>query len=144
MDTDRSEWREGSERLIHGKLTERLIRHFYEVCNELGGGFVESVYSGAYDIALRDAGIPFERERGVEIRFRGKVVGVGRPDFIVAGAVVIECKAVKALEEWQLGQVLHYLRATGLHVGLLLNFGPRPTVRRVLLTPDRQEHRDHG
>lgn len=144
MDAERSIRREGAEGLIQGQLTKRLIGVFYDVRNELVGGFVESVYAGAYEIALRASGIPFERERGVKIRFRGHVVGVGRPDFVVADAVVVECKAVSALEEWHLGQVIHYLRATGLYVGLLLNFGPRPTLKRVLLTAERHGQRDHG
>ena len=120
-------------RLIHAELTERLIAAFYGIYNELGGGFAESVYANAYAIALTEAGIPFEREPAITIRFHGHPVGSGRPDFIVAGAAIVECKAVKALDDWHLSQVLHYLRATGLTVALLLNFGPRASFKRVVL-----------
>jgi GxxExxY protein len=118
--------------LAHAELTERLIAQFFTVYNELGGGFAEAVYANAYAIALAEAGIDCDRERAVEVRFRGRRVGVGRPDFIAAGAVVVECKAVRILEDWQLGQVLHYLKATGLSVALLLNFGPKPSFKRIV------------
>jgi len=119
--------------LLHAGLTDRLLAVFYRAYNELGGGFAESVYANAYAIALGEAGIPFEREATITIEFRGRAVGSGRPDFIVAGAVIVECKAVKSLDDWHLSQALHYLRASGLPVALLLNWGPRAGFKRVVL-----------
>jgi len=133
MDADLSERGRSAERLAHGALTDRLIKAFFEVHQELGGGFSETLYANAYEIALKGAGIAFERERAVSVRFRGQIVGVGRPDFIADGAVIVECKAVRQLDDWHRGQLLHYLRASGLTVGLLLNFGPRPTFARIVL-----------
>jgi GxxExxY protein len=120
-------------RLRHADLTRRLIGLFYDVYRELGGGFAESVYANACAIALRETGLPFERETAIPIRYHGELVGTGRPDLIVAGTVIVECKAVKALEDWHTSQVLHYLRASGLEVALLLNFGPRASFKRVVL-----------
>jgi GxxExxY protein len=119
--------------LLNAELTERLIGAFYRTYDELGGGFAESVYANSYAIALQEADISFVREAPIEITFRGHVVGVSRPDFIIANTVIVECKAVKALEVWQLSQVLHYLRATKCRVALLLNFGPRASIKRIVL-----------
>jgi len=133
MDAELSDRRRSSERLAHGGLTDQLIKLFFAVHQELGGGFAEAVYANAYAIALQDAATSFERESPTSVWFRGRVVGVGRPDFIVAGSVIVECKAMRAVEDWHRGQVLHYLRSTGLTVGLLLNFGPRPSFVRIVL-----------
>lgn len=132
MMTDRSARGDGAVRLAHGELTGRLLRIFFEVYNELGPGFLESVYAQAYAIALTQDNIRFEREASLSVRFRGQPVGVCRPDFVVAGAVVIECKAASALASSHRAQIMNYMRATGLQVGLLLNFGPVPEFKRVI------------
>jgi GxxExxY protein len=133
MDSDHPARTSSRPRLLHAELTDSLIGIFYRTYDELGGGFAESVYANSYAIALQEAAIAFEREAPIEIRFHGQVVGVSRPDFIVATTVIVECKAVKALEEWHLGQVLHYLRATKCRVALLLNFGPKASIKRIVL-----------
>lgn len=134
MDADRSEGTRAPSHLAESVLTDKLLRLFYDVFNELGGGFVESVYAHALAIALTAEGIGFVREPSVPIMFRNTVVGIGRPDLIVAASVIVECKAVRAIEGWHRSQVLHYLRASGLQVALLLNFGPRPEFKRIVLT----------
>jgi GxxExxY protein len=132
MESDHSARAHGSSRLAHGELTGKLLRIFFDVYNELGSGFLESVYSQAYAQVMREEGIPFEREAFLTVLFRGKPVGVCKLDFVVAGVVVIECKAVSSLASIHRGQLLHYLRATGLEVGLLLNFGPAPEFKRII------------
>jgi GxxExxY protein len=121
------------QRLKHREITSRVIQAFFQVYNELGVGFLESVYVRALDLTLIQLGLPTQRELPLEVTFRGHVVGRFRPDLVVAKKVLVEGKAGPALHPSHDAQVLNYLRATMLEVGLLLNFGPRPTFRRLLL-----------
>lgn len=116
----------------HQELTRRIIGVFFEVYNELGHGFLESVYVEALALALRQAGLTVKREFPLTVRFRNRVVGEFRADLVVAGAVLVEAKACQCLHPSHQAQALNYLRATVLEVGLLLNFGPRPSVKRLL------------
>jgi GxxExxY protein len=118
--------------LIDRELTEAIIGAFFEVCNELGYGFLESVYRRALLIALTARGLESESEAPIEVRFRGQPVGHFRADFVVAGRVIVEVKSIHALAEPEKKQLMNYLRATTSEVGLLLNFGPRPTFMRVV------------
>jgi GxxExxY protein len=120
-------------RLKHQELTEQIIGVFFEVYNEMGPGFLESVYIEALGVAFRQAGLRVEREIPLSVHFRGEVVGHFRADLVVGGAVLVEAKACACLHQAHKAQVLNYLRATVLEVALLLNFGPRPTIRRLLL-----------
>ena len=118
---------------LHSEITEKVIGVFFEVYNELGGGFLESVYQQALRIALVQAGLCVSLEVPVPVYFRGEVVGNFRADIVVDESVLLELKAVSALDGAHDGQVLHYLRATRFEVGMLLNFGPKPQFRRFLL-----------
>jgi GxxExxY protein len=119
------------EGLKHCEITRSIIRVFYEVYNELGRGFLEVVYVEALTLALPAAELIVDRESPLEVRFRGHVVGRFRADIVVNGKVLIEVKALPRLEPVHGAQVLNYLRATVLEVGLLLNFGPRAQFRRL-------------
>lgn len=125
-------------RFEHSDLTQKIIGDFYEVYNELGHGFLESVYEAAMTKALRDAGLRAERQWPVEVRFRGEVVGEFRADVLVEGCVIIEIKAARALDSAHEAQVLNYLRATPIEVGLLMNFGPKPEFRRFAFANNRK------
>lgn len=124
--------------LMHSELTDRIIGIFFDVYNELGSGFLESVYQRALIIALRDAGLKVEHEVPLTVLFRGHEVGSFRADLLVESAILIELKAAQTIERIHEAQVLNYLRGTSLEIGLLLNFGPRPQFRRLLLTNDRK------
>src|SRR6266850_6883342 len=126
-------------RLKHHELTGTVIRTFYRVYNELGVGFLESVYEQALSIALHEAGVPSERQVEMAVRYHGRVVGEFRADMIVAGLVILEVKAVRTLDPAHVAQLLNYLRVTDLEVGLLLNFGHRPQFRRLLFDNHRKE-----
>ncbi|MEQ8850554.1 MAG: GxxExxY protein [Phycisphaerales bacterium] len=119
--------------LVEEELTGRVIGVFYEVYNELGGGFLESVYEGAMAIALAEDGLAVERQVPIPVRFRGRIVGDFRADLVVEGRVLLELKACRALEPAHESQVLHYLKATAVPVGLLLNFGSKPIFKRFVL-----------
>ncbi|MBI3566988.1 MAG: GxxExxY protein [Gemmatimonadetes bacterium] len=119
-------------RLLAGDVTREIIGAFFDVYNELGYGFLENVYQRALPVALAARGIRLEREVPMRISFRGESVGDYRADLIVDGRVVVEIKAVERLVSAHEAQLLNYLRATGLRVGLILNFGPQATFRRLM------------
>ena len=114
-------------------LTERIIGVFYEVYNELGFGFLESVYREAMRIALEQAGLQVEAEVPVPVSFRGRPVGIFRADLVVDGRVVVELKTAESISRAHEAQVLHYLRASTMEIGLVMNFGPDARFRRVVL-----------
>ena len=117
-------------------LLGRIIGAALTVHRTLGPGFLESVYGRALGIELSLLGIPFERERGLTIYYRGQDVGGGKVDFVVAREVVLEIKAVAHLDPVFQAKVISYLKATGLRVGLLINFNEamlRDGIRRLVL-----------
>jgi GxxExxY protein len=120
-----------ARRYKHEEVTRVAIGVFFEVYNELGYGFLESVYREAMVIALRAAGLTIEKELSLRVRFRDRVIGEFRIDLLVSGSVILELKAVRSLEASHEAQLLNYLRASVLEVGLLLNFGPKPQVKRL-------------
>lgn len=126
---------------LHAEITEKVIGVFFEVYNELGGGFLESVYQQAMRIALGQAGLRVAVEVPVPVYFRGEVVGNFRADVIVKDSVLVELKAVSGFDNTHDGQVLHYLRATRFEVGLLLNSGPKPQFRRFILEEEKKKIR---
>jgi GxxExxY protein len=126
--------RECHETLFEEALTRRIIGAFYDVYNALGYGFLESVYQAALEREMADRGLSVVREAGAEVRYKGSVVGVFRADLLVESRVVVELKASRKLESAHLAQVINYLRATDLEVGLLLHFGPRPSFQRFVAT----------
>jgi GxxExxY protein len=117
----------------HDDLTQNIIGVFYEVYNELGAGFVESVYREAIRLALGQSNLKVETEVPIQVRFRGEVVGVFRADLVVNDTVLIELKATEGIIREHEAQTLHYLRATNIEVALLMNFGPRPRFKRLVM-----------
>ena len=126
---------------LHAEITETVIGVFFEVYNELGGGFLEGVYHEALRIALTQAGMRVEMEVPVPVYFRGELVGNFRADVVVNDCVLLELKAISGFDAAHDGQILHYLRATRFEVGLLLNFGPKPQFRRFILEEEKKEIR---
>lgn len=124
--------------LIHGDLTRQVIGAFYDVYNTLGYGFAESVYQHALPIALRKRGLNSEREVLLTVRYEGITVGTYRADLVVEDKVIVESKVAEKIVPVFEMQLLNYLKATGINVGLILNFGPRATFRRMYLS-SRQE-----
>ena len=108
----------------------------YNVHTELGVGFAEPVYANALAVTLTNAGLRVEREMPFEVLFRGVVVGRYRADLVVDRKIIVETKALHRLDPRATVQLRNYLRASGLSVGLLLNFGSTPEYKRVILTPE--------
>jgi GxxExxY protein len=107
----------------HNHITKAILGCAFEVSNELGAGFLESVYERAMVIALRHAGMDVKCQHPVEVLFRGQRVGHFQVDLLVADSVLIELKAAKAIAPEHQAQIINYLNATKIEVGLLLNFG---------------------
>lgn len=115
-------------------LSRRIIEVAIEVHRELGPGFIESVYHSAMLVALERAGLAYEAEKEIRIYFAGVDVGCHRLDLLVEHQIIVELKAVKAFEDIFFAKLKSYLKATGLHVGLLMNFNTTTlTVKRVVL-----------
>ncbi len=121
-------------RLAHGKVTHEIIGAFYDVYNGLGYGYMEAVYANAMAIALASRGLRFEREKTMRVYFRQVVVGEFRTDYFVEDCVVAELKAAERIVAAHEAQLLNFLRASGQSVGLVLNFGPTASKRRVIWT----------
>lgn len=125
---------EGTSRkdLRQGAVTRQIIGAFYEVYNELGYGFAESVYRESVAVVLESRGLRFGREVPLVARFRGRAVGIFKADFLVDGGVIVEIKAKNSIERVDRAQLLNYLRVAGVGVGLLLNFGPHAEFERLV------------
>lgn len=127
--------------LQHGEITEAILGACFEVAKELGSGFLESVYEKALALALRQKGLRVRCQHPVKVLFRGECVGEFIADLLVEECVIVELKAAKALAPEHLAQVIKYLKATGIDVGLLVNFGcPRLEYRRLTRDKDREVH----
>lgn len=114
-------------------LTEAVIGAAYEVANALGAGFLERVYENALVHELRKRGISVEQKKVIQVTYDGVVVGEYVADLMVQDQVIVELKAVKQLDNIHQAQCMNYLKATGLTVALLINFGsPRVEVKRVV------------
>ncbi len=118
--------------MLHEELTKSILGICFNVLNELGAGFLESVCQKALLVAFKQADLGAEQEVKLEVAFRGENVGIFYADIVVEGKVLLEVKAVRALAPEHQAQVINYLKATGLDVGLLLNFGrPKLEYKRL-------------
>ena len=131
MDTDRHGFK-------HSEITDKIIKVFFEVYNELGHGFLESVYERSLEIALASLGLKVCRQIQIPVWFRGQPVGDFTADMLVADCVLLELKAARALDSSHQAQLLNYLRATEIEVGLLLNFGLKPEFKRLIFDNPRK------
>ena len=127
-----------NDSLLHRELTDTIIGVFYDVYNELGFGFLESVYEEAMLIALSEKGLDVRQQVAVPVWFRGRKIGIYEADLIVERSVIIELKAVRQLAEAHLAQLMHYLRATKIEVGLVMNFGLKPEFKRRVFENTRK------
>jgi GxxExxY protein len=121
----------------HSDITELIIKCFYRVYNELGFGFLEKVYQNSLVLELRNAGLFCEAQKQIKVFYQNTVVGEYFADVIVNESVIVELKAAEGLVEEHEFQLINYLKATDIEVGLLLNFGKKPEVRRKIFTNDK-------
>ena len=117
---------------MHAELTEKIIGAAFEVSNTLGHGFLESVYRRALLFELELLGVPAKEEVNFSVRYKGREIGRYLADLVVDERVIVEMKAVEGLTPAHVGQLLNYLHASNLRLGLLFNFGkPKLEFRRV-------------
>lgn len=128
---------------LHQSLTEQVIKAFYKVYNTLGFGFLERVYQNALFIELKKQGFFCEPQQQVKVFYEGVEVGVYYPDIIVNNVLILELKAIEVLAEEHELQIINYLKATEIEVGLLLNFGKKPEIRRKIFTNDKKRLKKH-
>jgi GxxExxY protein len=123
---------------LHSDLTDISIGSFYRAYNKLGFGFLESVYRNALARELAKAGVAFEREVPIDVWYDGEKIGHFKADFVVESRVILEVKASQAIGEADQKQLLNYLLASKIEVGLLIHFGHKPSVKRTIQTNDRK------
>ncbi len=114
----------------HEEITEKIIGAAFKVHNALGFGFLEKVYENALALELGKGGLRVKQQYPVPVRYEGELVGDYVADLVVEGKVIVEVKAVSALEPIHETQLVNYLKATGIEVGLLVNFGRQVEVKR--------------
>jgi GxxExxY protein len=116
------------------QITEKVIGCVHRVSNTPGSGFLEKVHENALVIELRNAGLLVEQQHSIKVLYNGVTVGDFAADILINNRLIVELKAVKALDDVHSAQCLNYLKATGLKLCLLVNFGkPRAEIRRVIL-----------
>jgi GxxExxY protein len=122
--------------LLHKEITDKIFKAFYKVYNELGFGFLEKVYENAMFLELSSMGLICEKQKPIKVYYYGQKVGEYFADIIVNDCVIIELKAAENLCEEHEFQLINYLKATEIEVGLLLNFGRNPEFKRKIFTND--------
>jgi GxxExxY protein len=118
--------------IVEKELSHTIVGCFFEVYNELGYGFVESLYARAFEITMRDRGLRVDREFPIRVTFRGEPIGFHRIDMLVERRVIVELKSTERLAETARRQLRSYVTALGLELGILLHFGPAPRFHREL------------
>lgn len=118
--------------LLHQDTTDQIIKAFYNVYNKLGYGFLEKVYENAIMIELTKMGIPCEKQVPIDVYYESEHIGKYYADLLVNNQVIVELKAASGLLKEHEAQLLNYLKATEIEVGLLLNFGVKPQISRKI------------
>jgi GxxExxY protein len=127
--------------LLHNELTREIIGAAMEVHKTLGSGFLENVYEEALAIEFNIRKVPYERQKGIDVFYKGLLAKQFFCDFLVGEKVLVELKAIKSVTGIEEAQILNYMKATGLEVGLLINFGEQSlNYKRLIL----QKNRNHG
>lgn len=121
-------------KLKHKELTDVIIKSYYKVYNTLGYGFLEKVYENALFLELRKQGLFVQKQKAIEVFYEEERVGEYFADLIVSEKIILELKAAEGICEEHENQLVNYLKATDIEVGLLLNFGKSPEFKRKVFT----------
>ena len=124
--------------LKHSDLTDKIIKAYYDVYNQLGFGFLEKVYENALLIELRKKGLFCVAQLPIEVFYEEQKVGQYYADILVEDSVILEIKAAESLVEEHEAQLINYLKATELEIGLLLNFGKKPEFKRKIFSNENK------
>lgn len=123
-----------TDQYLHKELTSKIIKCFYDVYNTLGYGFLEKVYENALKIELEKNKLFVEKQKPIKVYYDDQIVGEYFADLIVNEQVIIELKTSESICEEHEFQLINYLKATNIELGLLLNFGKRPEIKRKIFT----------
>jgi GxxExxY protein len=129
--------------LLHKDITDKILKAFYKVYNELGFGFLEKVYENAMILELRSMQLNCMKQKPIKVHYEGNVVGDYFADIIVENNVILELKAAEGVAEEHELQLINYLKSTDIEVGLLLNFGKKPEFKRKIFTNDKKKIRSN-
>lgn len=129
--------------MLYQETTDKIIKAFYDVYNQLGYGFLERIYENAMYIELTESGLHCIKQRPINVMYKSNIVGDYCCDLLVNDVVIVELKAAKSIAQEHEAQLINYLKATNLEVGLLLNFGKTPEFKRKLFTNDRKNYPFH-
>ena len=124
--------------MLYQDLSDKIIKCFYEVYNILGYGFLEKVYENSLYNELKNFGLNCERQKKIDVFYKDNLVGEYYVDIIVEDKIILELKTAEAICEEHEFQLINYLKATEIEVGLLLNFGKKPEIKRKIFTNDRK------
>lgn len=126
--------------LLHKQITDDILKVFYDIYNELGYGFLEKVYQNAMYFELKNKGYKVEAQTPIKGYFMGQLIGEYYSDLLIENKVIIELKACDLLMNVHVAQLMNYLKATKIELGLLLNFGEEPEFKRIIYTNDRKKN----
>jgi GxxExxY protein len=124
--------------MLHGEITSQIIKAFYKVNNTLGFGFLEKVYENAMKIELIRMGLKVEQQKNIRVNYEGVEIGDYYADLLVNDCVIIELKAAESLCEEHEAQLINYLKATSIEVGLLMNFGKKAEFKRKIFSNENK------
>lgn len=125
--------------LLHRNLSDTILKIYFEVYNELGYGFLEKVYQNAMYFELKSQGYKVEAQKQIKVYYKSQLVGDYFADLLIEDSIILELKACECLMDDHKAQLLNYLKATELEIGLLLNFGTTPEFKRSIYTNDRKK-----
>jgi GxxExxY protein len=129
--------------MIYEEISKHVINAFYAVYNKLGNGFLEKVYENAFVIELRKRGFKVEQQKKIDVYYDGEKVGEYYADICVNDIIILELKAAENIAPEHEAQLIHYLKATNIELGLLFNFGPKPQfIRRVFSNENKNINRE--
>lgn len=128
-----------NDNYLHSEITDKIIKAFYNVYNKLGYGFLEKIYERAMIIELSKFGLNCQSQFPIKVYYESKEVGEYYADIIVNNLIIIELKAAETLMQEHECQLVNYLKATNIEVGLLLNFGKEPQIKRKVFTNDHKK-----
>ena len=124
--------------ILHKSITDKILKVYYDVYNELGYGFLEKVYQNAMYFELKSLGYKVEAQKQIKVYYKKQLVGEYYSDLLVEDKVIVELKATELLMNAHVAQIINYLKGTPIEVGLLLNFGEQPEFKRFIYTNDRK------
>jgi len=124
--------------LLHKEISKPILQVFYDVYNQLGYGFLEKVYQNAMYFELKSQGYKVEAQKQIKVYFKNQLVGEFYADLLVEDTIIVELKACEHLINSHIAQLMNYLKATQIEVGLVLNFGESPDFKRLVYTNNRK------